>query len=70
MQFFWVSDSIVSDVMRGYLVKYGKQWDGRGAQKIIGKTPYEGGAAIVEEYGLPITTEELLADITPILSTK
>lgn len=64
------TDGIVNDVMRDFLVKYGKQWDGIGPKKIIGKTPYEGAAAIVEEYSLPITADELLSDIKPLLSTK
>lgn len=64
------TDGIVSDVMRGYLVKHGKQWDGGGANRIIGKTPYEAAAAIVEVYVLPITADELLLEINPMLSTK
>ncbi|KAI3456334.1 hypothetical protein Pfo_012997 [Paulownia fortunei] len=64
------TDGIVSDVLRVYLVKYGKQWDGRGAHRIVGKTPYEAAAAIVEDFGLPITTDELLSEITPIFSEK
>ncbi|XP_051149048.1 bifunctional riboflavin kinase/FMN phosphatase-like isoform X2 [Andrographis paniculata] len=64
------TDGIVSDVVRGYLVKYKKQWDGKIAHKIVGKTPYEAATTLVEEYELPLTTDELLSDINPILSTK
>ncbi|KAL3820590.1 hypothetical protein ACJIZ3_006495 [Penstemon smallii] len=65
-----MSDGIVSDVMRDYLVKYGKQWDGRGAHKIVGKTPYEAATVVVEDYGLPITADGLLSEITPIFSEQ
>ncbi|KAL0305817.1 UNVERIFIED_CONTAM: Bifunctional riboflavin kinase/FMN phosphatase [Sesamum radiatum] len=64
------TDGIVSDVLSVFLVKYGKQWDGKAAQKIVGRTPYEAAAVIVEDYGLPISTDELLAQITPIFSEK
>ncbi|KAL0353153.1 UNVERIFIED_CONTAM: Bifunctional riboflavin kinase/FMN phosphatase [Sesamum angustifolium] len=64
------TDCIVSDVLSVFLVKYGKQWDGKAAQKIVGRTPYEAAAVIVEDYGLPISTDELLAQITPIFSEK
>ncbi|KAL0363315.1 UNVERIFIED_CONTAM: Bifunctional riboflavin kinase/FMN phosphatase [Sesamum calycinum] len=47
------TDGIVSDVLSVFLVKYGKQWDGKAAQKIVGRTPYEAAAVIVEDYGLP-----------------
>ncbi|KAK6124426.1 hypothetical protein DH2020_041846 [Rehmannia glutinosa] len=64
------TDGIVNDALKVYLVKYGKQWDGRGTQRIIGKTPYEAAAVIVEDYKLPITANELLSEINPILSDK
>ncbi|KAL5579316.1 hypothetical protein UlMin_011758 [Ulmus minor] len=64
------TDGIVSDVLKVYLVKYGKQWDGREAKKIVGKTPFEAAAAIVEDYGLPCTLIELISEITPLFSTQ
>ncbi|PON53084.1 HAD hydrolase, subfamily IA [Parasponia andersonii] len=64
------TDGIVSDVLRGFLVKYGKQWDGREAKKIVGKTPLEAAAAIVEDYELPCTANELISDITPLFSNQ
>ncbi|KAK9268101.1 hypothetical protein L1049_010540 [Liquidambar formosana] len=60
------TDGIVIDVLRVVLVKYGKQWDGRGAHRIVGKTPLEAAAAIVEDYGLPCTTNEFNSEITPM----
>ncbi|XP_024022253.1 bifunctional riboflavin kinase/FMN phosphatase isoform X1 [Morus notabilis] len=62
------TDSIMSDVLKGYLVKYGKQWDGREATKIVGTTPLEAAATIAEDYKLPCTAEELISEITPMFS--
>ncbi|XP_077249653.1 bifunctional riboflavin kinase/FMN phosphatase-like [Tasmannia lanceolata] len=64
------TDGTVGEVLRTYLVKYGKQWDGKRAQRIVGKTPLETAAAIVEDYGLPCTTEELISEITPMFSDR
>lgn len=60
----------MSDVLKVYLVKHGKQWDGRGAHRIVGKTPAEAAAAIVEDYGLSISVEDLLSEITPMFSDQ
>ncbi|KAF8409353.1 hypothetical protein HHK36_005428 [Tetracentron sinense] len=64
------SDGIVSEVLRVFLVKYGKQWDGRGAHRIVGKTPLEAAAAIVEDYGLPCTTNEFISEVTPLFTDQ
>lgn len=65
-----MADGIVSDVLRVHLVKYGKKWDGREAKNIVGKTPFEAAAAVVEDYELPCTTSELISEITPMFSTQ
>ena len=65
-----MADGIVSDVLKVYLVKYGKQWDGREAKKIVGKTPFEAAVAIVEDYELPCTSIELISEITPLFSAQ
>lgn len=65
-----MSDGIVSDILKVHLVKYGKQWDGRRAHRIVGKTPYEAAAAIVEDYELPITTDQFLSELSPIFSER
>ncbi|XP_047938288.1 bifunctional riboflavin kinase/FMN phosphatase isoform X2 [Salvia hispanica] len=57
-------------LIQAYLVKYGKQWDGRRSDRVVGKTPYEAATAIVEDYELPITTNELLSELSPIFSEK
>ncbi|KAM1002285.1 hypothetical protein ACFX15_002662 [Malus domestica] len=64
------TDGIVSEVLKVYLGKYGKQWDGREVQKIAGKTPLEAASAVVEDYGLSCTTNELLSEITPLFSNQ
>ncbi|KAL4190650.1 hypothetical protein AMTRI_Chr07g76770 [Amborella trichopoda] len=64
------TDGIVDDILKVYLVKYGKRWDGRGAQKRIGTTPLEAAKAIVEDYELPCTTEEFNAEVTPLFSDQ
>ncbi|KZV31264.1 bifunctional riboflavin kinase/FMN phosphatase, partial [Dorcoceras hygrometricum] len=63
-------DCIVSDVLRVYLVKHGKQWDGRRAHRIVGKTPYEAATAVVEDYKLPISADVLLSETSPIFSDQ
>lgn len=60
----------MSNVLRVYLVKHGKQWDGRRAHRIVGKTPYEAAAAVVEDYELSISADELLSETSPIFSEQ
>ncbi|KAJ4703375.1 bifunctional riboflavin kinase/FMN phosphatase-like [Melia azedarach] len=62
------TDGVVSEVLKTFLVKYGKQWDGRETHKIVGKTPLEEAAIIVEEYGLPCEKHEFIAEIYPMFS--
>ncbi|XP_050368482.1 bifunctional riboflavin kinase/FMN phosphatase isoform X2 [Argentina anserina] len=64
------TDGIVSDVLRVYLGKYGKKWDGREAHKVVGKTPLEAATSVVEDYGLSCTSSELLSEINPIFSDQ
>ncbi|KAJ6405387.1 hypothetical protein OIU84_013359 [Salix udensis] len=61
------TDGIVSDVLKAFVVKYGKQWDGRETQKILGRTPLEAAAAVVEDYELPCSTDDFLTQFTPLL---
>lgn len=65
-----MTDSIVNQVLKLFLVKYGKTWDNKKAHRIIGKTPYEAAAAIVEDYELPCSTEECISLITPMFSER
>lgn len=56
--------------MKVVLVKYGKQWDGREVNRIVGKTPIEAAAAVVEEYGLSCATDEFISEINPIFADQ
>ncbi|XP_049936771.1 bifunctional riboflavin kinase/FMN phosphatase-like isoform X2 [Nymphaea colorata] len=62
------TEGVVEDVLKVFLVKYGKQWDGRGTLNRTGKAPIEAAASIIEDYGLPCTTEEFMTDIAPLFS--
>ncbi|GMH30321.1 hypothetical protein Nepgr_032164 [Nepenthes gracilis] len=62
------TDGVVANVLRVFLVKYGKKWDGREAHRIVGKTPLEAAAAIVEDYELPCATDDFLSEIKPMFS--
>lgn len=64
------TDGIVNEVLRTFLVKYGKKWDNKRAHSIVGKTPFEAATAIVEDYGLPCTIEEFISTITPVFSDQ
>ena len=64
------TDGVVSEILKAFLVKYGKQWDGREAPKIVGKTPTEAAAAVVEDYGLPLSIDEFLSQFYPMLSDQ
>ncbi|XP_071714379.1 bifunctional riboflavin kinase/FMN phosphatase-like [Rutidosis leptorrhynchoides] len=64
------TDGLVTEVLKVDLVKYKKKWDGREALKIIGKTPLEAAAAVVEEYQLPLSKEDLLSELTPMFADQ
>ncbi|EPS63620.1 hypothetical protein M569_11165, partial [Genlisea aurea] len=61
------TDAIVNDVLRAYLVKYGKQWDIKNTQSIVGKKPYEAAAIVIEDYALSLTVDQLISEVTPLL---
>lgn len=67
---YHLADCIVSQVLKPFLVKNGKKWDGKKAHKLVGKTPYEAAAVVLEDYGLPYSTEEFLSMITPMFSEQ
>lgn len=60
----------MSEVLKTCLVKFGKQWDGSEADEALGKTPFKAAAAVVEDHGLPCTTEEFVSKITPLFSDQ
>lgn len=57
------TDGMFSEVLKTSLVKYGKEWDGREKHKIVGKTPLEEAAIIVEDYGLPCAKHEFVNEV-------
>lgn len=65
-----MADGVVSEVLKVYLPKFGKQWDGREVKKVVGMMPLEAAATVVEDYELPCTTEELVSEITPMFSDQ
>ncbi|KAG0553031.1 hypothetical protein BDA96_01G560000 [Sorghum bicolor] len=62
--------SIVNKVVKTFLAKNGKTWDSKKAHKLVGKTPYEAAAVVLEDYGLPYSSEEFLSLITPMLNEQ
>lgn len=60
----------MSEILKTFLVKYGKQWDGREALDIVGKTPTEAAAAVVQDYALPLSTDEFLSHFYAMLSDQ
>ena len=58
-----MTDGMFSEVLKTFLVKYGKEWDGREKHKIVGKTPLEEAAIIVEDYGLPCAKHEFVNEV-------
>ena len=60
----------MSEVLKVFLVKYEKQWNGKAAHKLVGKTPFEAAAVIVEDFELPCTTDELILEVTPMFSDQ
>lgn len=65
-----IADGIVNDVLKSFLGKYGKQWDGREAQKIAGMTPYESAAVIIEDYELSCTSTEMMSQVYPLFAER
>ncbi|KAG9447738.1 hypothetical protein H6P81_013866 [Aristolochia fimbriata] len=64
------TDGVVVEVLKTYLARYGKQWDGRAAHKIVGTMPLEAANAIVEDYELSCSTEEFLSELMPLFSDR
>ncbi|OIW20642.1 hypothetical protein TanjilG_18580 [Lupinus angustifolius] len=60
------TDGVVGKVLKVMLSKYGKEWDGRETLKVLGKTPFESAAAVVQDYGLPCSTTEFISQISPL----
>ncbi|KAE9607184.1 putative riboflavin kinase [Lupinus albus] len=59
------TDGVVGKVLKVMLNKYGKEWDGRETLKILGKTPFESAAAVIQDYALPCSTTDFISQISP-----
>jgi len=65
-----MTDGVVTEVLRTFFVKYGKQWDGREALRVVGKTPLEAASAVVKDYGLPCEAEEFVKEFNALFSNQ
>jgi riboflavin kinase / FMN hydrolase len=64
------ADSIAIQILKPLLVKFGKKWDNKSANKIVGRTPLEVAAVVVENYQLPYSAEEFLSMTTPLFADQ
>lgn len=64
------TDGIVNEILKVVLVKYGKKWDNKVTQRIVGKTPLEAATAIVEDYELPCKIDDFVSTITPMFNDR
>ncbi|KAJ1704195.1 hypothetical protein LUZ63_003974 [Rhynchospora breviuscula] len=64
------TDSVANQILKSFLAKLGKKWDSKSAHRIVGRTPLEAAAAVVEDYQLPYSKEEFLSMITPLLADQ
>ncbi|XP_078173589.1 bifunctional riboflavin kinase/FMN phosphatase-like isoform X1 [Carex rostrata] len=64
------TDSIAIRILKSLLEKLGKKWDSKSAHKIVGRTPLEAAAAVVEDYQIPYSAEEFLSMTTPLFADQ
>ncbi|KAJ4777540.1 riboflavin kinase/FMN hydrolase [Rhynchospora pubera] len=64
------TDSVANQILKSFLAKLGKKWDSKSAHRIVGRTPLEAAAAVVEDYQLPYSKEEFLSMITPLFADQ
>lgn len=64
------AEALVDEVLQIQVTGFGKKWDGRGAQKRLGKRPLEAAACLIEDYGLPCTPEELTTETLALLQPR
>ena len=57
-------------VLREFLASYGKVLITDNEHRRVGKTQKESAIAIVKNYELPLTPEQLIAQITPMYRSK
>lgn len=59
------TENVVDEVLKEFLAKYGKQWDGKGDEKCLSKAPLEAADLIIEDYQLPCTPQKFMFEIWP-----
>ncbi|KAG0613691.1 hypothetical protein M758_6G122300 [Ceratodon purpureus] len=64
------TESLVDEVLEEAVTGYGKEWDGRGAQKRLGKRPLEASASVVEDYDLQCTAVEFNDQVIALLEDR
>ena len=65
-----MADYVLHQVLKSFLVKEGKEWDSKKAQRLLGKEPYEAAVVVLEDYELPYSAEEFVSMTTPMFTEK
>lgn len=60
----------MDEVLEIQVKKYGKEWDGRGSERRLGKRPLEAAACLIEDYDLPCTPVEFNAESLALLGNR
>ena len=60
----------MEEVLEIQVTKYGKEWDGRGSERRLGKRPLEAAACLIEDYDLPCTPVEFNAETLALLGNR
>lgn len=69
--FFSVNaESLVDASLKIVVTHYGKNWDGRGARKRLGKRPPEAAASVIEDYDLSCTPFDFNAEVLALLQER
>lgn len=61
-----MSEDVTKNVLKNFLAKYGRAQDSEKENKRLGMTFKESSLTIVDDYDLPLTTEEYVKEILPM----
>lgn len=64
------AESLVDASLEIVVRRYGKEWDGRGGQKRLGKRPLEAAASVIEDYDLPCTPFDFNNEVLALLQER
>jgi len=67
---FWFQEQLTKDLLKEFLVRYGKVVDMEKENKRIGMIHHESAIAIVKDYDLPITPQQYTQGIMPMYHEK